>query len=35
MEERADAQPAEWLRGLDDLSPGGFDLLTVIVLWPK
>lgn len=34
MEQRGDAQAAEWLRGIDDLSPGSFDLLTVTVLYP-
>ena len=28
------AQPAGWLQGIDDLSPGSFDLLTVAVLFP-
>jgi len=28
------SQPAEWLEGIDDLSPGSFDLLTVAVLFP-
>jgi superfamily II DNA or RNA helicase len=34
MEERADTQAAEWLRGIDDLSPGNFDLLTATVYYP-
>ena len=34
MEQREGAQTAEWLRGIDDLSPGSFDFLTVTVLWP-
>ena len=34
MEGRADAQAAEWLRGIDDLSPGSFDVLTITVLFP-
>jgi hypothetical protein len=34
MEQREGAQAAEWLRGIDDLSPGSFDLLTVTVLFP-
>ncbi len=35
MEKRQDAHAAEWLRGIDDLSPGSFDLLSVTVLWPE
>jgi ERCC4-related helicase len=34
MEEREGAQPAEWLQGVDDLSPGSYDLLTVTLLYP-
>ncbi len=34
MEQQKDAQPAEWLEGIDDLAPGSFDLLTVTVLFP-
>ncbi len=34
MGQREDAQIAEWLRGIDDLSPGRFDLLTVTVYYP-
>jgi hypothetical protein len=34
MEGRADAQTAEWLQGIDDLSPGSFDLLTVTIYFP-
>ncbi len=34
MEQREGAQTAEWLRGIDDLSPGSFDLLTVTVYYP-
>jgi len=34
MEQREGAQAAEWLRGIDDLSPGSFDLLTVTVYYP-
>ena len=34
MEQREGAQAAEWLRGIDDLAPGSFDLLTVTVLFP-
>jgi hypothetical protein len=34
MEERAAAQTAEWLQGIDDLAPGSYDLLTVSVLCP-
>jgi len=35
MEERVGGQVTEWLKGIDDLSPGSFDLLTVTVLWPE
>jgi hypothetical protein len=35
MEQREGAQAAEWLHGIDDLSPGSFDLLAVTVLWPE
>jgi len=34
QEARADTQAAEWLQGIDDLSPGSYDLLTAIVLYP-
>ncbi len=34
MEQRGSAQAAEWLRGIDDLSPGSFDLLAVTVYYP-
>jgi hypothetical protein len=34
MEQREGAQVAGWLEGIDDLSPGSFDLLTVTVLFP-
>jgi len=34
MEQREGAQVAEWLRGIDDLSPGSFDLLTMTILFP-
>jgi plasmid stability protein len=34
MEQQEDAQAAEWLRGIDDLSPGSFDLLALMVLYP-
>jgi hypothetical protein len=34
MEQRESAQAAGWLEGIDDLSPGSFDLLTVTVLFP-
>ena len=33
--DRSSSQPAEWLEGIDDLSPGSFDLLTVTVLFPS
>jgi hypothetical protein len=31
---RPGAREAEWLQGLDDLSPGTFDVLTVTILFP-
>jgi hypothetical protein len=34
MEGREGVQTAEWLRGIDDLAPGSFDLLTVTVYYP-
>jgi hypothetical protein len=34
MEQREGARTAEWLQGIDDLSPGSLDLLTVTVLFP-
>jgi hypothetical protein len=34
MEQQGGSQPAEWLRGIDDVVPGSFDLLTVTVLLP-
>jgi uncharacterized protein with von Willebrand factor type A (vWA) domain len=34
MEERTSTQAVEWLKGIDDLSPGSFDMLTVTVLFP-
>lgn len=34
MQEKEDSQPAEWMEGIDDLSPGSFALLTVTVLFP-
>ncbi|MBC7251084.1 MAG: DEAD/DEAH box helicase, partial [Anaerolineae bacterium] len=34
MAQREGAQTAVWLQGIDDLSPGSFDLLTVTVLFP-
>jgi len=34
MEAQEDAQTAEWLRGIDDLSPGSFDLLALKVCFP-
>jgi hypothetical protein len=35
MRQRLEAQEAAaWLRGIDDLAPGTFDLLTVTVLFP-
>ncbi len=34
MEQRESAQVAEWLRGIDDLLPGSFDLLTMTILFP-
>jgi superfamily II DNA or RNA helicase len=32
--QREDAPAAEWLRGIDDLAPGSFDLLAAAVLFP-
>jgi hypothetical protein len=34
MEATGGAQTAAWLRGIDDLSPGSYDLLTVTVFFP-
>jgi hypothetical protein len=34
MEQQEGAQAAAWLQGIDDLSPGSFDLLTVTVFYP-
>jgi superfamily II DNA or RNA helicase len=34
LEQREDAQGAEWLHGIDDLSPGSFDLLAMTVCYP-
>jgi len=34
MEQRQGAQMAEWLQGIDDLSPGSLDMLTVTVYYP-
>jgi superfamily II DNA or RNA helicase len=34
MEGRDGVQGAEWLQGIDDLSPGSFDLLTLTVHYP-
>jgi hypothetical protein len=34
MEQREGTQAAEWLRGIDDLSRGSFDLLAVTILFP-
>ena len=34
MEQRDSAQKVEWLRGIDDLSRGSFDLLTLTVYYP-
>jgi hypothetical protein len=34
VKQREDTLTAEWLRGVDDLSPGSFDLLLVTALWP-
>jgi len=34
MEQQGGTQAAEWLQGIDDLSPGNFDLLTVTILFP-
>ena len=34
MEAQEDAQLAEWLRGIDDLSPGSYDLLAITIYCP-
>ena len=34
MEQQKGSQPADWLEGINDLSPGSFDMLTVTVLFP-
>jgi len=34
MQARADARSAAWLRGIDELSPGSFDILALTVLLP-
>jgi hypothetical protein len=34
MEGREGAQAAEWLQGIDNLSPGSSDLLTITILFP-
>lgn len=34
LDQREGAQAAEWLQGIDDLSPGSFDLLTATVYYP-
>jgi hypothetical protein len=34
MEQQEGTQAAEWLQGIDDLSPGSFDLLAVTVFFP-
>jgi hypothetical protein len=34
MEQQEGAQAAAWLQGIDDLSPGSFDLLAVTVYYP-
>jgi hypothetical protein len=34
MEEWEGAQAAEWLQGIDDLSPGSLDPLAVTVFYP-
>jgi len=34
MEQQAGTQAAAWLHGIDDLSPGSFDLLAVTILFP-
>jgi hypothetical protein len=35
MEGRADGRAAEWLRGIDDLLPGSFDILALTLFWPS
>jgi hypothetical protein len=34
LKQREGAQPAEWLEGIDDLSRGSFDMLTLTVYYP-
>jgi hypothetical protein len=34
MEQREGTRAAEWLQGIDDLSPGSYDLLTVMIMYP-
>ncbi len=34
LQERPGAHEAEWLHGLDDLSPGTYDVLTVTIVFP-
>lgn len=34
LEQREGAQASKWLQGIDDISPGSFDLLTVAVYYP-
>ena len=35
LEAQEDAVSAEWLKGIDDLSPGSVDLVALTVLWPQ
>ena len=35
MEQREGMQAAAWLQGIDNLSPGSFDVLTLTLLWPS
>ena len=35
MEEREGTRSAEWVKGIDQLSPGSFDVLGVTLLWPE
>jgi hypothetical protein len=34
MERQQNALSAGWLHGIDDLSPGSFDLLTITIYYP-
>ena len=34
IDQRGDAQTAEWVQGIDDLSPGTHDMLAMTLLFP-